>query len=598
MRSGKSILISLLITVFVIPGAVSATDQPDRPDKPDKPYKIGVLAKRGSDRCLEKWCPTAEYLSRQIPGSSFTIVPLAFEQVAPAVEHGRIDFLLTNSSIYVEMEIFYGTRRIATLKNLRSGEPVTLFGGVIFTTADRTNINKLDDLRGKTFMAVSERSLGGWRAAWRELKSKGIDPYKDFADLSFGGTHDAVVYAVRDGRADAGCVRTDTLERMAAEGKIDISDFHFIHDHEGDHSEHKGGLYGGDTFEDYNFIHSTRLYPEWPFAELKHVPDNLTEKVALALLNMPSDSTAARTAHCSGWTIPHNYQSVCDCLKELKVGPYKDYGKVTFSSVVRQYWPWLVGIIIIGFVMAVAIANILVLNRRMAAAQKKLKHEIAERKQMERKNRRLAMIAEQAGEGIAVADLNGILQFANASWANMHGYETADEMLGEHLSICHTNEQIKTDVIPFNEQVKCNGYHTGEVGHVRKDGTRFTAHMVSTIFKDEAGVPVGFIGFALDITERKRVETALQESEKRYRGLIENLPVGLYRNTPGPIGRNLVANPAMMRIFGFDSIEEYFQIRVCSLYVNPNERGITPEKERRNSYLVRGNCSCPSRRIR
>ncbi|MCK5272764.1 MAG: PAS domain S-box protein, partial [Sedimentisphaerales bacterium] len=586
MCSVKSILISLLVAVFVIPVTVSATDQADHLDQQDKLYKIGVLAKRGPDRCLEKWWPTAEYLSRQIPGCSFVIVPLAFEQVAPAVKDSRIDFLLANPSIYVEMEIFYGARRIATLKNLRSGRPVTVFGGVIFTTADRNDINKLDNLRGKTFMAVSERSLGGWRAVWRELKSKGIDPYKDFADLTFGGTHDAVVHAVRSGKADAGTVRTDTLKRMVAEGKIDISDFRFIHEHEGDHREYKGGLYGGDIFEDYNFIHSTRLYPEWPFAQLKHIPDNLTEKVALALLRMPSDSPATRAARCSGWTIPHNYQSVRDCLKELKVGPYKDYGKITLSGVIRQYWLWLVGIIIIGFVMAVAIANILVLNRRMVAAQKKLKHEIAERKQMERQNRRLAMIAEQAGEGIAVADLNGILQFTNASWVNMHGYETADEMLGKHLSIFHTDEQMKTDVIPFNEQVKRNGYHAGEVDHVRKDGTQFPTQMASTLFKDEAGIPVGFIGFALDITERKLAENALQESEKRYRSLVENLPVGLYRNTPGAIGRNLVANPAMMRIFGFDSIEEYFQVKVCDLHVNPNERKEFSDKVIADGKLV------------
>jgi two-component system, sensor histidine kinase and response regulator len=578
MRSGKSILISLLITAFVIPGAVSATDQANYLGQLDKPYKIGVLAKRGPDRCLEKWRLTAEYLSRQIPGCSFTIMPLAHEHIESAVKDSRIDFLLTNPSIYVEMEILYGARRIATLKNLRLGKPVTVFGGIIFTAADRNDINKLDDLRGKTFMAVSEQSLGGWRAAWRELKSKDIDPHKDFADLAFGGTHDAVVYAVRDGRVDAGTVRTNALERMAAEGKIDVSDFHFIHGHEGNHRKYKGGLYCGDTVEDYSFVHSTRLYPEWPFVQLKHIPDNLAEKVALSLLNMPSDSPAANAARCAGWTIPNNYQSVRDCLKELKVGPYKDYGKVTLTGVIKQYWPWLITIIILGVCMAVAIIFILALNRRMAATQNKLKEEINERKQMERQNRRLAMIAEQAGEGIAMADLNGILQFANASWANMHGYETVDKMLGKPLSICHTGEQMKTDVIPFNEQVKCNGYHTGEIGHVRKDGTRFTAHMASTVFKDEAGVPVGFIGFALDITERKRVETALQESEKRYRSLVENLPVGLYRNTPGPDGRNLLANPAMIRIFGFDSIEEYSQVKVSDFYVNPGDRAKFSDK--------------------
>ena len=63
------------------------------------------------------------------------------------------------------------------------------------------------------------------------MKERGIDPYLDFTRLEFGGTHDAVVYAVRDGRVDAGSARTDTLERMDSEGKINIKDFRVIGEH-------------------------------------------------------------------------------------------------------------------------------------------------------------------------------------------------------------------------------------------------------------------------------------------------------------------------------------------------------------------------------
>ena len=58
-------------------------------------------------------------------------------------------------------------------------------------------------------MGVSEDSLGGWQMAWRELEEDGITPIRDFAHLSFGETHDEVVYAVRDGLVDAGSVRTN-----------------------------------------------------------------------------------------------------------------------------------------------------------------------------------------------------------------------------------------------------------------------------------------------------------------------------------------------------------------------------------------------------
>ena len=48
--------------------------------------KIGVLAKRGKERCLEKWSPTAKYLSARIPGKTFVIVPLDSRQIYSAVE--------------------------------------------------------------------------------------------------------------------------------------------------------------------------------------------------------------------------------------------------------------------------------------------------------------------------------------------------------------------------------------------------------------------------------------------------------------------------------------------------------------------------------
>ena len=82
-------------------------------------YKIWVLVQQGSKQCLEKWTPTAEYLTSEIPGRRFTIVPLGYDEISPSVERKKIDFDLVNSSLYVEMEILYGTQRIATLTNLR-----------------------------------------------------------------------------------------------------------------------------------------------------------------------------------------------------------------------------------------------------------------------------------------------------------------------------------------------------------------------------------------------------------------------------------------------------------------------------------------------
>jgi len=267
----------------------------------------------------------------------------------------------------VELESQYGLNRIATLKNIRFGNAYTKCGGVIFCKANRSDIRHFSDLKDKAFMAVKETSFGGWRMAWREFKEKGIDPYRDFKDISFGGTHDTVVYAVRDGKVDAGTVRTDTLERMAIEGKISLGDFYAIYEN------------GGEVVS-LPLVHSTRSYPEWPFAKVKHTTDELAEKVATALLEMPWDCAATRAARCAGWTIPLNYQSVHDCLKELKVGPYKDLGKITPADVFRKYWGWFLAAAILFLLVAGSSIFILKLNRGIKKSHLKLKKEMEERK--------------------------------------------------------------------------------------------------------------------------------------------------------------------------------------------------------------------------
>ncbi len=327
------------------------------------PIKIGVLAVRGAVQCLKNWSPTADYLTRQIPGYTFVIVPLTHDRITPSVVNGEVDFILSNSSNYVELEQRYGVNRIATLKEMRLGRVYSQYGGVIFARADRADIKKLPDLKGKSFMRVSENSLGGWLMAWRELKENGIDPYKDFKELLHKETHDEVVFAVRDGLVDVGTVRTNTLEELSAEGKINLQDF-FVFPRLHDPLRHTP------------YLCTTREYPDWPMAKTRQTPDELAEKVAVALLQMQADSPAARAAGCAGWTIPANYQSVMECMMFLRVGPYKDLGKVTVHNILRDYWPWLLFSFIVVCSHIAFTGLVLKLNRKIKASHSSLTREI------------------------------------------------------------------------------------------------------------------------------------------------------------------------------------------------------------------------------
>lgn len=146
--------------------------------------------------------------------------------------------------------------------------------------------------------------------------------------------------------------------------------------------------------------------------------------------------------------------------------------------------------------------------------------DINERKESEESLRRLEIAAEQTLDGIAVADMDGKVQFINPAWTRMHGLKV-DEALGKNLSIFHTPTQMKKDVIPLNETVKKNGSAQGEIGHVRKDGKTFQTSMTVALIKDKGGAPIGMIATARDITERLRAQQDLERQKDYYEKLLD-----------------------------------------------------------------------------
>ncbi len=355
----------------------------DHASAQNPPIKIGVLAIRGPQQCGNSWSPTADYLTRQVPDYRFVIVPMSHNQIKAGVQKGDIDFVLANAACYVGMEFGYGANRIASLKERRNQGVYTHYGGVIFCRRDRKDIRSLSDLKGKSFMAVAESSIGGWLAARREFQENGIDPYSDFKELRFGQTHDRVVYAVRDGLIDAGTVRTYILEDLSAEGKIDPADFYVF----------PRPAYAGDPTD---YFCSTREYPNWPMAKVKHTPDELAEKVAVALLQMPPDSAAARAAGSAGWTIPLNYQPVHECLKLLKISPYQDSVQFSFQDVLKKYGFW-VFLALMSFCLLAAFSGLaVVLNRRIKASHVRLKEEMDLHEKMDRELKHAKEVAESA----------------------------------------------------------------------------------------------------------------------------------------------------------------------------------------------------------
>ncbi len=311
---------TLLITL--VTGAALANELPTE-------VTIGVLAYRTKERTVSDWQPTADYLSQALPGHRFIILPLFYQELGNAVAAHEIDFVATNTAHYVLLEARYGLSPLATL--LRSGPGYSLkkFGGVIFTRADRADINAIADLKGKSFMAVSEESLGGFLAAAGEMDLAGFNIHSDPSRLLFTGLpHDQVVEGVRSGQVDAGTVRSDVLEGLVAQGQIDLAEFKIINP---------------KTEMGFPYQLSTALYPEWPFAKLPHVAEALAKRVAVALMTLEENSPIGEAAGYVGWTVPVNYESVHRLLKQLHISPYNQPTTFSLREVLQRYLLWIMG---------------------------------------------------------------------------------------------------------------------------------------------------------------------------------------------------------------------------------------------------------------
>ncbi len=362
------------MTGFLVFGLLSSVSSEE--------LRVAVRANKGMEAAIKKWTATFDYINKAIPEHSFVLVPFASNsELNQAISYRSFTFCLTNPAAAVEHRIRYGAQPLATLINKRQGKGYAKFGTVIFTRADRTDMNNITDLKAKTFVGADELGFGGWRVAWREMLKHGVDPYNDLVELRFaGGKQQRVVAQVLKGEVDAGSVRTDMLERMAAKGDIELDSVKVL---------------GAKKTNDFPFLHSTDLYPEWLFSATKRVPDDLKNKVTIALLSINKNDKAAIDGKYVGWSSPHDYGPVEDLLRELKVGPFHSTSQKMVYEVIHQYFyiVLLVLLLVIGLIIAFLYTT--KLNRRIINTQSELQVEMLIR---ERAEHVLTSLAQQSLE--------------------------------------------------------------------------------------------------------------------------------------------------------------------------------------------------------
>ena len=215
--------------------------------------------------------------------------------------------------------------------------------------------------------------------------------------------------------------------------------------------------------------------------------------------------------------------------------------------------------------------------------------DITERKKMEedlqKSEEKFRKLFELAPDAIITVDMEGIVTSCNTAAAAMTGY-SKDEIVGYHVSELTSLQEkdISQYLELFTSLIQGEPIELPEISWIHKDGTLHVSDVHASLLK-EPGRSARLLIISRDITEHKRAGEALKKSEEKYRTLIENLNVGIYRVTPDKKGRFIDVNPAFVQILGYKNKEELLKIHVSDTYVNPEDRITFAEKITREGVI-------------
>lgn len=163
-------------------------------------------------------------------------------------------------------------------------------------------------------------------------------------------------------------------------------------------------------------------------------------------------------------------------------------------------------------------------------------------------------IFENATEGIFQTTPDERYLSANPALARMFGYETPTELIASVADIAQQTYVRPEKRVEFRELLKTQGIVRGfEVERYRKDGTKFWMSINGHVVRDSQGKILYYEGTGQDITERKRGEAVLRDSEEKFRTLFESAPIGMALHDAR--GRYLQTNQAYQRMLGYSDEE-------------------------------------------
>lgn len=220
--------------------------------------KFAILPRLSPTAIHNMFTPLEQYLSQEVGEKVSLVITKDFDEFTKVVKSGQADLAFANPLIYIQIK-----KQVDVKLLVLSLEPLAgaKYRGLIIARKD-SNINSIEDLKGKKLSFVDETSLGGYILQMLLLHNAGMDIHKDFTTLSFAKKHDKVAYSVLIKLADAGGIRDGDFEKLKY--PVDNTQLKVV------------------AYTDYS--------PNWPVFSTPRLNKDMVKKIKAALLKLTPKS--------------------------------------------------------------------------------------------------------------------------------------------------------------------------------------------------------------------------------------------------------------------------------------------------------------------
>jgi PAS domain S-box-containing protein len=202
-------------------------------------------------------------------------------------------------------------------------------------------------------------------------------------------------------------------------------------------------------------------------------------------------------------------------------------------------------------------------------------------RKMQESEKRYKDLFDSTVDGVYRVDARSVFVLANQACAELFGHQSPGDLIGRSDREYWVDSQERD---AFKAELKTRrSVSAYPIRARRTDGTTIYLETSSHVVEDSSGITIGVEGIFRNVTERRLMEKALKDSEKKYRTLVDNALIGIYKTDLN--GDFLYVNETLSGMFEYDSPEDMMSHNVLETYKHKDDRKVLIENLKKTGRI-------------